>query len=81
MTKNKRIGKIFLLINAGQYTVDITLNQIIDIHGNLKILSSILEGPFGSTNINKEIIKIINEIIGKQRIEKLKITMIIGKWY
>jgi len=35
----KQKDKIFMLIDAGGYTVDITLNQIVDENRNLKQLS------------------------------------------
>lgn len=37
--KYKEKGKKFMLIDAGGYTIDITLNEIMDNFGNLKQLS------------------------------------------
>ena len=68
----KEKGKIFMLVDAGGYTVDITLNEIIDDYGNLKQLSPPSGGNFGSMNINLKIIKFIEEIYGKENIEKFK---------
>ena len=66
----KKKDKIFMLIDAGGYTVDITLNQIVDEKGNIKQLSPPSGGSFGSMNINMEIIKLFEEIFGKDAIEK-----------
>ena len=57
----KEKDKIFMLIDAGGYTVDITLNQIIDENRNLKQLSPPSGGAFGSMNINKEIYEILED--------------------
>ena len=34
--KYKKKGGIFMLVDAGGYTIDITLNEIMDRQGNLK---------------------------------------------
>jgi len=68
----KKKDKNFLLIDAGGYTVDITLNQIVDRFRNLKQLSPPSGGSYGSMNINLEIIKILEEIFGKDIIDKFK---------
>ena len=63
----KQNGKKFILIDAGGYTIDITINEIINKNNNisLKQLSPPSGGPFGSNVINTEIIKIIEEIFGE----------------
>ena len=43
----KEKGKIFMLIDAGGYTVDITINQIVDDNRNIKQLSPPSGGSFG----------------------------------
>ena len=48
-----------MLIDAGGYTVDITINQIVDDNRNIKQLSPPSGGSFGSMNINNEIYKIL----------------------
>ena len=68
--KNK--GKIFMLIDAGGYTIDITINEIIDQYGNLKQLSPPSGGAYGSMNINKELIKLVEEVFGEETINDLK---------
>ena len=57
----KEKDKIFMLIDAGGYTVDITLNQIVDENRNLKQLSPPSGGAFGSMNINREIFEILED--------------------
>jgi molecular chaperone DnaK (HSP70) len=68
----KEKGKKFMLIDAGGYTIDITLNEIIDNHGNLKQLSPPSGGAFGSMNINKDLINLVEEMFGKEKIDYLK---------
>ena len=68
----KEKGKKFMLIDAGGYTIDITLNEIIDDHGNLKQLSPPSGGAFGSMNINKDLINLVEEMFGKEKIDYLK---------
>ena len=75
----KEKGTIFMLVDAGGYTVDITLNEIIDDFGNLKQLSPPSGGNFGSMNINLNLIKFIEEIYGKENIEKFKVENL-EKW-
>ena len=60
-----------MLIDVGGYTVDITLNEIIDKKRNLKQLSPPSGGPIGSMNINKDLIDLIYEIYGKEKIENI----------
>ena len=68
----KEKGKIFMLIDAGGYTVDITLNKFVDNYSNLKLLSPPSGGNFGSMHINLKIIQFIEDIFGKENIEKFK---------
>jgi molecular chaperone DnaK (HSP70) len=68
----KTKGKKFMLIDAGGYTIDITLNEIIDNHGNLKQLSPPSGGAYGSMNINKDLINLVEEMFGKEQIDHLK---------
>ena len=53
----KEKGKIFMLIDANTYTVDINLFQIVDEKRNLKQLSPPLILNYDSMNINNEIKK------------------------
>ena len=59
-----------MLIDAGGYTVDITLNEITKTKKNLKQLSPPSGGPLGSMNINKDLIDLIYEIYRKEKIGK-----------
>jgi len=68
----KEKGKKFMLIDAGGYTIDITLNEIIDNDGNLKQLSPPSGGPYGSMNINKDLRNLVKEMFGKEKIDNLK---------
>ena len=68
----KEKGKKFMLIDAGGYTIDITLNEIINNYGYLKQLSPPSGGSYGSMNINKELINLVEEIFGKEKIDNLK---------
>ena len=70
--KNKQKGQIFMLIDAGGYTVDITINEIVDTKGNLKQLSPPYEGALGSMNINNDIIDMIEQVYGKQFVDEIK---------
>ena len=70
--KNKKKGQIFMLIDAGGYTVDITINEIVDKKGNLKQLSPPYGGALGSMNINNDIADIFEQVYGKQYIDEIK---------
>ena len=69
--KYKEKGKVFMLIDAGGYTLDITINEIVDSHGNLKQLSPPSGGAYGSMNINDYLIKIVEETFTKEKIADL----------
>ncbi len=60
-----------MLINSGGYTIDITLNEIIDNHGNLRKLSS-PSGRSCSMNINKDLITLVEEILGEEKLNVQK---------
>ena len=61
-----------MLVDAGGYTIDITLNEIIDNNGNLKQISPPSGGAFGSININQDLIKLVEEVFGYNLINNLK---------
>ena len=69
--KYKEKGKVFMLIDAGGYTLDITINEIVDGEGNLKQLSPPSGGAYGSMNINDHIIKLVEETFTKEKIDDL----------
>ena len=68
----KEKGKIFMLIDTGGYTLDITINEIIDENGNLKQLSPPSGGAYGSMNINDYLIKLVEEVFSKEKIDDLR---------
>ena len=69
--KLKKNGKIFLLIDLGDYTIDITLNEIFR-NNKIKILSMPMGDSLGSMNINNDLMEIIENIFGKDVINKAK---------
>ena len=69
--KLKKNGKIFLLIDLGDYTIDITLNEIVK-DNRIKILSMPMGESLGSMNINNDLMEIIENIFGKDVINKAK---------
>ena len=69
--KYKEKGKIFMLIDAGGYTLDITINEIVDTQGNLKQLSP-SGGAYGSMNINDYLIKLVEETFTKEKTDDLR---------
>ena len=69
--KLKKNGKIFLLIDLGDYTIDITLNEIVK-DNRIKILSMPMGESLGSMNINNDLMEIIKNIFGKDVINKAK---------
>ena len=65
-------GKTFLIVDAGEYTVDISANRIIDDYDNLEQLLKPTSEVFGSNLINEKIIEIIKVIYTKEKIEEMK---------
>ena len=70
--KFKEQGKVFMLIDAGGYTLDITINEIADFNGNLKQLSPPSGGAYGSMKINDYIIELVEETFTKEKIDELR---------
>ena len=70
--KYKEKGKVFMLIDAGGYTLDITINEIVDKKGNLKQLSPPSGGAYGSMNINDDLIKLVEETFPKEKLDALR---------
>ena len=70
--KFKQEGKVFMLLDAGGYTLDVTVNEIIDANGNLKQLSPPSGGAYGSMNINDYLIQLVEEIFTKEKIDDLR---------
>ena len=67
----KKHNKYFMLIDSGGYSVDITVNKILDKKGSLKEIISTSSNS-GAYKISEEIIKILEEIFGKSAINKVK---------
>ena len=65
----KKNGKKFLLIDLGDYKIDISLNEIIN---NIKELTIPLGGKLGSMNINNDLMKVVEEIFEKETLDKVK---------
>lgn len=71
--KFKQKGKVFLIVDAGGYTVDITANKILDDKNyNLEQLIKPTSVACGSNLINEKIIEIIEKIYGKSTIDNAK---------
>ena len=68
----KQKGKVFILIDAGGYNLDITINEIVASDGNLIQLLPPSGGDYGSLNINDYLIKLIEETFPKEKIDDLK---------
>ena len=68
--KLKTTGKKFLLIDLGDYNIDISLNEIYN--NNIKQLSIPLGCNLGSMNINNDLIKVIENVVGKEILMKAK---------
>ena len=72
--KFKEKNKIFMLIDAGGYYSNITINEIIDkdkIKEKIKLKNNIINNV-GIVTIVEEIIKVMEQIYGKNSINKLK---------
>lgn len=75
---DKKIGHFFskginfLLVDAGGFTVDFSLNKIIDKEYNLKQLKIPKSFVFGSNLINEKIVEIIELIFKKDKIDFIR---------
>ena len=69
--KLKKNGKMFLLIDLGDYKIDITLNEIVK-NNRIKISSMPMGDSLGSMNINNDLMEIIENIFGEDVINKAK---------
>ena len=68
----KKKDKIFMIVDAGGYSVDISIYEIIDKYGAMKELKCENSYNLGILNIMDKIIKIIEQIFGKYYIDKVK---------
>ena len=68
----KQKNKIFMLIDAGGLTADITIYKIIDNYGTMKEMITTQSYYLGILNMVDKIIKILEEILGKNTINTIK---------
>ena len=65
-------GNIFMLLDIGDYKLDITINQIIDSFRNIKIISGSIGDTYGLMNINNDLINQIKFIMGNDTLKNAK---------
>ena len=70
--KVKQKNKIFMLIDAGGFSIDATIYKIIDEKGSIKQLIETQSFNFGIFDISNKIINIFKEMFGKDLINKIK---------
>ena len=68
----KKKDKVFMIIDAGGNSFDISIYEIIDNNGSMKELKGTISYNFGIIKISEEIINIIENIAGKNEIKKMK---------
>jgi molecular chaperone DnaK (HSP70) len=68
----KKKDKVFMIIDAGGNSFDISIYEIIDNNGGMKEIKSTISYNFGINKISEEIINIIENIAGKNEIKKVK---------
>ena len=61
-------GTKYLIVDAGGYTIDVSLNEILE-NNNIKQLAQPKSFRLGSNFINEKIIEIINEVYGEETIK------------
>ena len=70
--KFKKRNKFFMIVDAGGYSVDITVNEIIDKKGSVKEIINTTSDNLGINHITEQIIQILEEIYGKSYINKIR---------
>ena len=68
----KKTNKIFMLIDAGGYSIDINVNEIIDRKGSIKEIINTTSDYLGIYYITEEIIKILESFLGTVYINIIK---------
>ena len=68
----KKENKTFMLIDAGGYSIDISIFKIIDKNGTIKQIIETQSLKLGLFDIGSKIIKIFKEIFGEKIIGKIK---------
>ena len=61
-----------MLIDAGGYSIDITIYKIIDDNGSIKQLLETKQFNLGVLDISNKIIKILKEMFGEKILNKIK---------
>ena len=61
-----------MLIDAGGYSIDITIYKIIDDNGSIKQLLETKQFNLGVLDISNRIIKILKEMFGEKILNKIK---------
>lgn len=72
LDKFKKKNNKFMIIDAGGYSVDINVNEILDQKGSIKEILSTKTDYLGIYNITEEIIKIFDNFFGKNYINYIK---------
>ena len=70
--KFKEKGNNYMLVDLGEYTCDIIINEIIDNCGNIRQRYPSFGDSFGSMNINNDLMDIIELILGNDTIKEAK---------
>ncbi|CAG2250413.1 unnamed protein product [Mytilus edulis] len=64
-------GRKFIVVDAGGGTVDISAQQVLE-NGKLKIIHEECGGPWGGECINKQFVKMLVELFGKEVLNQFK---------
>ncbi|XP_062610618.1 heat shock 70 kDa protein 12A-like [Saccostrea cucullata] len=65
-------GTKYLVCDAGGGTVDITVHEMVDDEGHVRELYKASGGNWGGTNVDEEVQKLYEKIIGKDLMEKFR---------
>ena len=68
----KQKNKVFMLIDAGGYSIDITIYKIVDENGTLKQITQTQSLNLGILDISSKILNILREIFGNNILNKIK---------
>ena len=68
----KQKNKVFMLIDAGGYSIDITIYKIVDENGSLNQITQTQSLNLGILDISSKILNILREIFGNNILNKIK---------
>ena len=68
----KQKNKVFMLIDAGGYSIDITIYKIVDENGALRQITQTQSLNLGILDISCKILNILREIFGNNILNKIK---------